>query len=500
MTVSISSGRARYDLISALVLGLGTFAVGMDAFAIAGFLPSMAGELHVSIVDGGQSVTAFVVAYAVLAPVLALTTARVPRRVLLIGALLLLSAANLGSALAPTLPVLIASRVLAAAGAAAYTPIAVAVCATLVRPGHRARALAVIVGGMTLATALGSLAGDRLGWRAAMGMVSLVCLLACAGVLLTMPALPGRARLPLGAMATVLRRSAPPVLLSISVLGMAAAYAVYSYRVPALSDAAVPEIVAVLTLFLYGVGAVLLNAVSGLREAREERLRIARELHDSLTHNISVIKTQTGIAVYLARQRGEPVPETLLAIQEASGEAMRELRATLQVLRDPVGEPVVATGLDRLPGLVDRARSAGLRTAVTVSGERRALPPEVDSTAYRIVQEALTNVSRHAGDASALVEISHRPDAVTVRVDDDGQATPGKALEPGIGLTGMRERVVELGGRLQAGPRPGGGFTVLAELPVTRRPSGVKQAARAAVARLGTAEPALTKPQAQRAR
>jgi signal transduction histidine kinase len=486
-TISMSSGRGGHsDLTSALVLALGTFAVGADAFAIAGFLPSMADALHVSAADGGQSVTVFVVAYAILAPVLAVTTAHVPRRVLLIGSLLVLGVANLGSALAPDLATMIASRVLAAAGAAAYTPIAVAVCATLVRPGHRGRALAMVVGGMAaaavLAMSLGGVADRLFGWRTAVGTLSLMCFVACLGVVRTMPVLP---YIPFGAVAGVFRRPGLPAALSITVVGMAAGFTVYAYSVLALSDVVVPEIVAVLTLFLYGVGAVLLNTMTGMREAREERLRIARDLHDSLTHSISVIKTQTGIAVYLAHKRGEQVPDALLAIQEASTEAMRELRATLQVLRDPDGEPA-GGGLDGLPGLVDRARSAGLATALTISGERRDLPADVDHTAYRIVQEALTNVSRHAGEASALVQISHRPDALTVRVDDDGAATPDTIPEPGIGLTGMRERVTALGGRLEAGPRPGGGFSVLAEIPVSGRPADFRRAARAVVTRIGS--------------
>jgi signal transduction histidine kinase len=175
------------------------------------------------------------------------------------------------------------------------------------------------------------------------------------------------------------------------------------------------------------------------------------------------------------------VPDSLLAIQEASAEAMRELRATLIVLRDPDGEPA-GSGLDRLTGLVDRARSAGLPAAVTISGERRALPSDVDRTAYRIVQEALTNVSRHAGGASAQVEISYRPDGLTVRVDDNGRARPDAPPVPGIGLTGMRERVAALGGHLHTGPRCEGGFTVQAELPVHARRHGVSGTSRTVVA------------------
>ncbi|PZG21760.1 sensor histidine kinase [Nonomuraea aridisoli] len=203
------------------------------------------------------------------------------------------------------------------------------------------------------------------------------------------------------------------------------------------------------------------------RRAGEERLRIARELHDSLTHSISVIKVQAGVAVHLARKRGDEVPTALLAIQEASGDAMRELRATLEVLRDPEDPGADhGSGLDRLGDLVKRARSAGLPATVTVCGERRELPAEVDRAAYRIVQEALTNVTRHAGGGAASVRIDYGGAELVVQVDDDGLATPGEPHVPGVGLTGMRERVTALGGRLLAGPRPEGGFSVRAELPL----------------------------------
>jgi signal transduction histidine kinase len=207
------------------------------------------------------------------------------------------------------------------------------------------------------------------------------------------------------------------------------------------------------------------------RRAGEERLRIARELHDSLTHSISIIKVQAGVAVHLARKRGEEVPAALLAIQEASGDAIRELRATLEVLRDSDGEPPgngepPGSGLDRLDDLVDRARSIGLPATVTITGEQQGLPADVDRAAYRIVQEALTNIGRHAGQASALVRIDYRPDELVVQVDDDGHARPDRPPVPGVGLLGMRERVTALGGRLRAEPRPEGGFTVRAELPV----------------------------------
>jgi len=202
---------------------------------------------------------------------------------------------------------------------------------------------------------------------------------------------------------------------------------------------------------------------AGRRRAMEERLRIARELHDSLTHSISVIQVQAGVAVHLARKRGEDVPPALLAIQEAGADAGRELRETLSVLRSE--EDGDGSGLSQLDRLVARARSAGLAVSVSVTGVRRPLVPDVDQAAYRIVQEALTNVSRHAGQACASVHLHYTPDALTVQVDDDGKGVSTTSAGPGLGLIGMRERVSALGGQLQAGPRDGGGFGVRAELP-----------------------------------
>src|SRR5215469_2640012 len=198
------------------------------------------------------------------------------------------------------------------------------------------------------------------------------------------------------------------------------------------------------------------------RRAVEERLRIARELHDSLTHSISVIQIQSGVAVHLARKRGDAVPPALLAIQEAGADAVRELRATLGVLRsDGDGD---GTGLSHLDNLVARARAAGLTVTVTVTGSARPLPPEVDQAAYRIVQEALTNVSRHAGDACATVHLHYTSETLSIQVDNDGTgsatSTSTRPSGSGLGLLGMRERVSALGGRLHAGPQDDGGFQV----------------------------------------
>ena len=200
--------------------------------------------------------------------------------------------------------------------------------------------------------------------------------------------------------------------------------------------------------------------------ATQERLHIARELHDSLTHQISIIKVQSAVAIHLARKRGEEVSESLLAIQEAGREATRELRATLETLRDVTKSP--AHGLDHLPELLAGAHGIGLSTTLTIEGERPDVPDAVDRTAYRIVQESLTNTARHAAAASASIRIDYLPDALTIRIDDDGTARPGLAPVPGVGLLGMHERVTALGGRLRAEPRTEGGFTVQAELPVAR--------------------------------
>lgn len=207
-----------------------------------------------------------------------------------------------------------------------------------------------------------------------------------------------------------------------------------------------------------------------LRRAGEERLRIARELHDSLTHRISIIKLQAGVAVHLARKRGQQEPESLLAIQDASGAAMRELRATLDVLRhggaDTGGE---GAGLDQLDELLEQARATGLMAKVTISGQHRVLPAQVERAAYRVVQEALTNVARHAAADSVNVHLGYGDETLTVRVEDDGNAAEADTA-PGFGLTGMRERVTALGGSLEAAPRLGGGFRVVAELPLPEQP------------------------------
>ncbi|MFI5892232.1 sensor histidine kinase [Actinoplanes sp. NPDC051513] len=203
-----------------------------------------------------------------------------------------------------------------------------------------------------------------------------------------------------------------------------------------------------------------------LRRAGEERLRIARDLHDSLTHSISVVKVQAGIAVHLARKQGEEPSAALLAIQEASGAAMRELRATLEVLREP--SDVDSVGLARVGELAERTRAAGVPVQLTVTGGPAELPAEIDQAGYRVVQEALTNVARHAGPASAEVRLAYESARLTVEVTDDGLQGAGP-VTPGVGLLGMRERVAGLGGTLHADHRDGGGFAVRATFPLDGR-------------------------------
>ncbi|HEX2088327.1 MAG TPA: histidine kinase [Actinomycetota bacterium] len=210
------------------------------------------------------------------------------------------------------------------------------------------------------------------------------------------------------------------------------------------------------------------------RRATEERLRIAREVHDVLAHNISLINVQAGVALHLMADRPEQARTALSAIKDASGEVLRELRSTLGVLRqvDEQAPLEPSAGLARLDDVIARAEAAGLRVQKEVDGEPRPLPAGVDLAAFRIVQEALTNVARHAGPATATVRLAYGARDLTVQIDDDGRgaATRPALGEGGAGILGMRERTAALGGEFEAGPRPEGGFRVRAKLPVDGRP------------------------------
>jgi signal transduction histidine kinase len=209
-----------------------------------------------------------------------------------------------------------------------------------------------------------------------------------------------------------------------------------------------------------------------LRRADEERLRIARELHDVLAHNISLINVQSGVALHLLDEQPDRARSALSAINDASADALREMRDVLGVLRR-VDEPLPrapAAGLDQLGALVSRSAAAGLDVEVEIDGERRSLPPSVDLAAFRIIQESLTNVARHANAGVATVRLAYREHDLTVQVDDDGSrgagGSPAASSNGGSGIRGMRERAMALGGDLEAGPRPGGGFRVRATLPL----------------------------------
>jgi signal transduction histidine kinase len=199
------------------------------------------------------------------------------------------------------------------------------------------------------------------------------------------------------------------------------------------------------------------------RRATEERLRIARELHDVLAHKISLINVQAGAALH--RRDPDQAYTALSAIKDASKETLRELRTTLGVLRqvDEAQPLSPAPSLQNLGDLIAHTKDAGLPVKLTVSGERLPLPAPVDLAAYRIVQEALTNAVRHAGSATATVLVNYAPDQVVVEVCDDGD---GPDAPEGNGIRGMRERAATVGGTLAARARPGGGFLVRASLPL----------------------------------
>ena len=237
------------------------------------------------------------------------------------------------------------------------------------------------------------------------------------------------------------------------------------------------------------------------RRVAEERMRIARDLHDAVAHHIALVNAQAGAALYVMDQRPDQARTALSHIQEASRYALDELRATVGLLRqsgDPAAPLEPAPGLGRLAELARSFEPAGLAVTVTLDGQQRPVPTAVDMTAYRIVQEALTNVHKHAAVGAATVEVAYLPDRLRITVEneqsDGGESDTGKSdeeksdarknsgsagaapsdgggAESGFGLIGMRERVAVVGGRLDARPRCGGGYRVTAQLPL--HPSGL---------------------------
>ncbi|MFD5984072.1 histidine kinase [Streptomyces cyaneofuscatus] len=261
----------------------------------------------------------------------------------------------------------------------------------------------------------------------------------------------------------------------------------------ALSTPPVPHIALIASVLVFSTALVLGTALRSLRQARqdlvdqveltaderarrtllEERHRIARELHDVVAHHMSVISIQAQVAPHLVQDPSDELKENLTGIRENALEALAELRRVLGVLRSEEAPSQSARhtpqpSLERLGSLVASVRSAGLAVTLSTTGEPRPLPPGVELSAYRIVQEALSNVMRHAPGASARVEIGHRAAGLTVRVTNTAPLRPAHTSH-GVrhGLLGMRERTTMLGGDLATGPAPGGGWEVTAILPVT---------------------------------
>jgi signal transduction histidine kinase len=210
------------------------------------------------------------------------------------------------------------------------------------------------------------------------------------------------------------------------------------------------------------------------RAVVEERLRLARELHDVVAHAMSVIAVQSGVGAHIATTQPKEARRSLAAIEATSRAALEELRRLLGVLRqenEPKGDLAPVPGLANLDGLLAEAAKAGLAVRLQVNGTRPPLPAGVDLSAYRIVQEALTNVVKHAGSARAQVVVGYGDQEVRVEIIDDGRGAVTSVSDgrvgSGHGLIGMRERVQAFGGDLQTGPRPGGGFRVAARLPLT---------------------------------
>jgi signal transduction histidine kinase len=291
---------------------------------------------------------------------------------------------------------------------------------------------------------------------------------------------------PVGGMVAVwaLARARPP---RVSLLGLAGLVALSAINLvtTTLDD----------TLFTIGVSVAVWalaeaarNRATAISEATrravsEEQARIARELHDVVAHSVTVIVVQAGAANDVFDSHPEQARTALRSIEGAGREALRELRRLLTDVRTEGGRTGDGTGdgapgaadvpappqpgLDRVDELADPLRAAGLQVVVTRDGPPVALPPGVDISAYRIVQEALTNILRHARASVAEVTFRYEPDAVEIEVVDDGRPAAGRSGDgPGLGLVGMNERASTLGGTFEAGPTAHGGFRVHARLPL----------------------------------
>jgi signal transduction histidine kinase len=214
-----------------------------------------------------------------------------------------------------------------------------------------------------------------------------------------------------------------------------------------------------------------LQAQATMQAVTAERLRIARELHDLISHSVGTIAIQAGVGRRVIDTQPAEARNALAAIEATSRETLAGLRRTLRALRRSGPEPGPGAtlvdptpGLDDLDRLAESLRDAGVRVEIRRVGEPRPLPPDVDLAAFRIIQESVTNVVRHAGTPSCRVTVAHEDTEVAIEVDDDGRG--GLVSDAGYGIVGMRERAELLGGRFDAGARPEGGFRVTARLPL----------------------------------
>jgi signal transduction histidine kinase len=212
------------------------------------------------------------------------------------------------------------------------------------------------------------------------------------------------------------------------------------------------------------------RAEQARRVASEERLRMAQDLHDSVGHGLAVIAMQAGVALHVLDRNPEGAREAMEAVRATSRESLENLRAELEALRSPgAAQRRPAPGLEDLSRLTDRVRAGGVAVRVDIDPDLPALPPAVDAVAYRILQESLTNVLRHAGAAAARIRVVRQDATLLVDITDTGATDTGvRPCAPGggSGIRGMRAQAEALGGTLHAGPRPVGGFVVAARLPL----------------------------------
>jgi signal transduction histidine kinase len=205
--------------------------------------------------------------------------------------------------------------------------------------------------------------------------------------------------------------------------------------------------------------------LDALRRRAEERVGIARDLHDVVSHTLAVVGVHLNVALDAFDEEPEEARDALRLAQDVRGRAMSDLKSLVDVLREGNRIETPAAGLEGLAGLTDQVRAAGMAVTVTELGERAEVPAPVATAVYRVVQEALTNTVRHANATRVTVTLHYTPASVTVEVTDDGAGKAAADTE-GHGIMGMRERVAALGGALTAGPGPGTGFTVRAMIPI----------------------------------